>query len=147
VRISICKSFNILSFKHYRVILSTIRYLAACPSPRTLIQKKYIPALGTTADEQRRQHLRIDDDHRREKVETARKFIFEKGLGVKSKNIESRLKEESYTPTRVRLIPFEFLGLLAKTYAFNLLERLLYLPLHIWHQLFFAFRSRPLTRV
>jgi hypothetical protein len=66
-----------------------------------LIQKKYIPALGTTADEQRRMHLRIDDEHRREKVETARSFIFEKGLGVKSSKVESRLKDESYTPTRV----------------------------------------------
>lgn len=79
----------------------TIRYLAGCPSPRTLLQKKYIPALGTTADEQRRQHLRIDEI-RREKVEAAQKFIFEKGFGVKSTNIESRLKEESYTSTRVR---------------------------------------------
>lgn len=59
----IFKSFNTLSHKHYRVILSTIRYLAACPLPRTLLLKKYIPALGTTADEQRRQHLRIDDEH------------------------------------------------------------------------------------
>jgi hypothetical protein len=85
-----------------RVILSTIRYLAGCPSPQTLIQKKYISALGTRADEQRRQHLRIDDEHRREKVETARRFIFEKGFSVKSTKVESLLKDESYTPSRVR---------------------------------------------
>jgi hypothetical protein len=90
------------SRNNYRVVLSTIRYLAGCPSSRTLIQKKYIPALGTTADEQRRQHLRIDDEHRREDVETARRFIFEKGLGVKSAQVEALLKEESYTPTRVQ---------------------------------------------
>ena len=95
-------SISFLSFNHYRVVLSTIRYLAACPSPRTLIQKKYISALGTTVDEQRCQHLRIDDECRREKVETARRFIFEKGLGVKSTKVEGLLKEESYTPTRVR---------------------------------------------
>ena len=100
--LSVNCSISFLSFEHYRVILSTIRYLAACPSPWTLIQKKYISALGTTVDEQRRQHLRIDDERRREKVETAHRFIFEKGLGVKSTKVESLLKEESYTPTRVR---------------------------------------------
>ena len=67
-----------------------------------MIQKKYISALGTTADEQRHQHLRIDDEDRREKVETARKFIFEKGFGVKSTKVEGHLKEDSYTPSRVR---------------------------------------------
>ena len=81
--------------------MATIRYLGACPSPRTLIQKKFISGLGTTADEQRRQHIRVDDEHRRDKVETARKMIFEKGLGVKSAGVEGLLKAESLTPTRV----------------------------------------------
>jgi hypothetical protein len=85
----------------YRVVLSTIRNLGKCPSPRTDIEKKYIPALGTTADDQRRQHIRLDSDHRQENVELARKFIFEKGLGIKSKGVEGLLESRSYTPNRV----------------------------------------------
>jgi hypothetical protein len=85
----------------YRVVLSTIRNLGKCPSPTTLIEKQYIPGLGTTANDQRHQHIRIDDDHRQENVELARKFIFEKGLGIKSKGVEGLLESRSYTPTRV----------------------------------------------
>jgi hypothetical protein len=85
----------------YRVVLSTIRNLGKFPSPRTLIQKNYIPGLGTTADDQRRQHIRLDDEHRQNNVELARKFIFEKGLGIKSKGVEGLLETKSYTPTRV----------------------------------------------
>jgi len=83
------------------VVLSTIRNLGKCPSPRTLIQKQYIPGLGTTADDQRRQHIRLDDDHRQNNVELARKSIFEKGLGIKSTKVEGLLESKSYTPTRV----------------------------------------------
>jgi hypothetical protein len=85
----------------HRVVLSTIRNLGKCPSPRTLIQKQYIPGLGTTADDQRRQHIRLDNDHRQRNVELAREFIFEKGLGIKSTRVEGLLESKSYTPTRV----------------------------------------------
>jgi hypothetical protein len=75
--------------------------LGKCPSPRTEILKKFIPGLGTTADDQRRQHIRLDNDHRRMKVELARELIFEKGLAVKSDRVEALLAPSSYTPTRV----------------------------------------------
>ena len=84
-----------------RVVLSTIRNLGKCPSPRTLIEKWYIQGLGTMADDQQRQHIRLDNVHRQENVELARKFIFEKGLGIKSKGVEGLLDSQSYTPTRV----------------------------------------------
>ena len=66
-----------------------------------LIQKQYIPGLGTTADDQQRQHIRLDDDHQQNNVKLAQKFIFEKGLGIKSKGVEGLLESKSYTPTRV----------------------------------------------
>ena len=58
-------------------------------------QKQYIPGLGTTADDQRRLHIRLDNDHRQQNVEVARKFIFEKGLGIKSKGVEGLLESKS----------------------------------------------------
>ena len=42
------------------------------------------------ADDQRHQRICLDNDHRQENVELARKFIFEKGLGIKSKGVEPR---------------------------------------------------------
>lgn len=85
------------------MVLSTIRNLGKCPSPRTLIEKQYISGLGTRVDDQRRQHIRLDNNHRQENVELARKLIFEKGLGIKSKGVEGLLESKSYTPTRVRI--------------------------------------------
>ena len=78
-----------------------IRKQGKCPSPRTFIEEKYISALGSMADDQRRQHIRLDNDHRQENVKLARKFIFEKGLGIRSKGVEGLLGSTSYTPTRV----------------------------------------------
>ena len=53
------------------------------------------------ADDQRRKHIRLDDDHRQKDLELARKLIFERGLGIKSKGVEGLLESKSYTPTRV----------------------------------------------
>jgi hypothetical protein len=122
-----------------RVIISTIRKQGKFPSPRTLIEERYIQGLGTTADDQRRQHIRLDDDHRQENVELARKFIFEKGLGIKSKGVEGLLASKSYTPTRV-CISFVIHTLLLLTN--DLLERLLSPALQIQVQFFFFVRSR-----
>ena len=69
-----------------------------------LIKKQYILAIGTTADDQRRQHIQIDNDHREENVELAQNFIFEKGLGIKSKGVEGLLESRSYTPTQVCIL-------------------------------------------
>ena len=96
------------NFIFHRVVISTIRNLGKCPSPRTEIEKKYIPGLGTMADDQRREHIRLDDEHRQENVELARKFIFEKGLGIKSTAVEGLLESKSYTPTRVCISVFIF---------------------------------------
>ena len=114
-------SKKILTLIPNRVVLATIRNLAKCPSPTTLIQKQYIPALGTKADEQRHQHICIDDSHRRDDVDLARKLIFEKGLGIKSTKVEGLLQSKSYTPTRVWIYLF-----ICSLYALTvvLLERL-----------------------
>ena len=71
------------------------------PSPRTLVPKKYISGLGTNVDEQRCQHLRMDDDTCRELVEASRRLIFQQGVGITGAKVEERLQGQSLTPTRV----------------------------------------------
>jgi hypothetical protein len=53
-------------------------------------------------DEQRRQHVRMDDNRRRELVEASRRLIFQHGVGITSAKFEERLQEQSLTPTHVR---------------------------------------------
>ena len=86
-----------------RVLIATIRYLALNPSPRTLVPKKYIPYLGTKVDEQRRRHLRIDDESRRELIEASWRLIFLQGVGITGARVEERLQAQSMTPTRVSI--------------------------------------------
>jgi hypothetical protein len=59
--------------------------------------------LGTTNDRKRREKLaRVDNEHRRDTVELARKWIYEKGVNVKSQSIKDLLGSKGWTPTRVR---------------------------------------------
>lgn len=83
------------------MLLASIRYLAACPCPRCLIKKSQIGALGTHVDEQRRAHIRVDDERRRDRIDLTRGWIYEKGKSVNSKNIDDILQAESLVPTRV----------------------------------------------
>lgn len=48
-----------------------------------------------------RGNVRVDDQKRRDKIELARTFIYEKGYVVNSKAVENLLKDESLVPTRV----------------------------------------------
>ena len=66
-----------------------------------MVPKKYISGLGTNVDEQRRQHVRMDDDTRRELVEASRRLIFQHGVGITGAKVEERLQGQSLTPTRV----------------------------------------------
>ena len=63
--------------------------------------KEYIPALGTKADDQRRGHIRMDTNTRRQLVEAARRLIFVHGNAITSKAVEERLGPQSLMPTRV----------------------------------------------
>jgi hypothetical protein len=44
--------------------------------------------------------IRVDSEGRRQKVDSARKLIFE-GVNITNRNIEYFLKDESLVPTRV----------------------------------------------
>ena len=87
---------------YLRISIATIRYLGFNPSPRTLVPKKYISGLGTNVDEQRHQHVRMDDDTRRQLVEASRRLIFNNGVEITGAKVEEHLQAQSLTPTRVR---------------------------------------------
>ncbi|PPR02076.1 hypothetical protein CVT24_011174 [Panaeolus cyanescens] len=76
------------------------KYLAKCPCPRCTTQKKYIPALGTHADFQRRAHKRMDSGYRQFDVEAARKDIYQDGRGARSKAVKDKLDSDSSLPVR-----------------------------------------------
>lgn len=93
---------TVLILNHKRVLLATTRYLGGCPCPTCFIKKEHISGLGTTIDDQRRSHLRADNERRQAKVNRARKYIFDKGRGANSTYVNDLLQEDSWTPTRVR---------------------------------------------
>ena len=91
-----------IDIKHYRIILACIKFLGECPCPRCLVRKTDIPEMGTPRDLRKREKTsRVDNEHRRQKVERARAFIFEKGAAVNSNRVKGLLNSQSLTPTRV----------------------------------------------
>ncbi|KAI9462000.1 hypothetical protein BJY52DRAFT_1101913, partial [Lactarius psammicola] len=63
-----------------------IKFLGKHPCPRCLVKKEQIAELGTKMDTKRRKQLaRIDNNHRKQLVERARRKIYVKGVPVNSK--------------------------------------------------------------
>ena len=86
-----------------RILLACIKYLGNFPCPRCSLPKHQISELGTKNDKKRREKLaRVDNERRRDTVELAREWIFQKGVNVKSKPIQRLLDPKGWTPTRVR---------------------------------------------
>jgi len=72
-----------------------------CPCPICLVTKGEVPQLGTARDMQWHQtNIRLDDDSRSERVETARALMFEDGEAVNSAVVQNSLEGASLTPTR-----------------------------------------------
>ncbi|KAF7307323.1 hypothetical protein MIND_00526300 [Mycena indigotica] len=83
-----------------KVLLATIRSLGGHPCPRCFIAKSQISETGTVNDMKRRQVLWVDDHHRREIIEDARKAIFDNGFAVAGSSIDNMLKPNSWVPVR-----------------------------------------------
>ncbi|KIJ54888.1 hypothetical protein M422DRAFT_152963, partial [Sphaerobolus stellatus SS14] len=85
-----------------KVLLATIRDQGLCPCPRCDIEKEQIINMGIDRDMARRQnpaHIRQDDHSRQYDVNSARSLIYEKGVPVNGKGVESILKKRSLVPT------------------------------------------------
>jgi hypothetical protein len=84
------------------VLLATIRDKGKCPCPRCVMPIEQIENLGLDSDRKvRTDHQRVNHSRLRTLIETARKLIYVKGLGVKSAAIERGLQPLSLVPTRV----------------------------------------------
>ncbi|KJA20606.1 hypothetical protein HYPSUDRAFT_141916, partial [Hypholoma sublateritium FD-334 SS-4] len=83
-----------------KILLATIRNFGLCPCPRCLIPKDKIPDVGKVYDNRRRTTTsRVDSTARNFDIDTARKFIYENGEGVKSAAVERVLRDKSLVPT------------------------------------------------
>ena len=89
-----------------RVLIATIKSLGQCPCPRCFVRKDQIGGLGTVNDTKHRENIRTDNQEHQEKVETARKGIFQKGRAVASKVFETLLGITSIVPTRMSCLQF-----------------------------------------
>ncbi|KAK6974093.1 GLOBIN domain-containing protein [Favolaschia claudopus] len=83
-----------------KVLLATIKYFGGCPCPRCFVEKDQISQMGTKADMRRRQNIREDTPWYRKTIETARRWIFERGYLVAGAAINRMLKPTSLVPTR-----------------------------------------------
>ncbi len=98
--------------------MACLRYLALCPCLRCLLLKSKIPLIGSKTDTKSRlQLVRKDNEARREKIEDARRLMFEKGDNITSEKIEKILRPHSLTPTRVST-----LGYFLKNFKFKSLK-------------------------
>lgn len=79
--------------------------LGNCPCVHCLVEKDQIDQLGTKFDARRREtKARVDSVQRQSIIEKMRKWIFDDGLSVASKYIETFLKPYSWVPNRVSVL-------------------------------------------
>ncbi|KAJ7119214.1 hypothetical protein C8R43DRAFT_901112, partial [Mycena crocata] len=83
-----------------KVLLATIKYFGGCPCPRCFVEKSQISEMGTKADMRRRKNIRKDTPWYRQLINTARRWIFEKGFLVAGEAVNRILKKQSWVPTR-----------------------------------------------
>jgi hypothetical protein len=82
--------------------MTCLKYLSLFPCPRCLVTKPKVHLLGSASDGRvRRNHRRVDNEHRRQRVERARRAIYVKGVNISSHKIDEILGEGSLVPTRV----------------------------------------------
>lgn len=80
-----------------------MRFLAQCPCPTCLVQKKQIPLMGTKRDAINCRKKRVDDEDTRSMIAMVRGWIFEKGYRIGSQFVNLALGSLSLVPTQVRM--------------------------------------------
>lgn len=85
------------------MLLTCLKFLAACPCPRCLIPKSKIHLLGTSTDRRNRvRFARVDDHSTRHTILTARDKVYLKGISLGSKTLnKDHLGPKSLNPTQV----------------------------------------------
>ncbi|KZT71629.1 hypothetical protein DAEQUDRAFT_665724 [Daedalea quercina L-15889] len=83
-----------------RVLLACLRFLGRCPCPRCYITKNDIFGMGSTADNQLRQNIRVDGQRLHSIIARIRSWVFKKGYNLASKLISRLLDPISILPRR-----------------------------------------------
>ncbi|KAL5480587.1 hypothetical protein ACEPAI_1858 [Sanghuangporus weigelae] len=83
-----------------RMLVASLKTMGAFPCASCEIPNKFIHMLGTRADEQRKAHKCIDNEAKQDKVENARRWIFESGYRLDSARVKDCLGPYSLIPTR-----------------------------------------------
>ncbi|KAG6913900.1 hypothetical protein DXG01_003626 [Tephrocybe rancida] len=79
-----------------KVLLATIRDKGLCPCPRCYVRKSVLDHLGLARDGTVRSKLR---EFMKDKVDTARHFIYNMGLSITGDRVDMVLKDTSSVPT------------------------------------------------
>ncbi|KIJ27116.1 hypothetical protein M422DRAFT_785011 [Sphaerobolus stellatus SS14] len=83
-----------------KVLLASICNLSGCPCPRCLVKKADVGNLGMKFDmNTRSDKMRTDTEECRDKVDEARKFMYDDGYVVDSDPVDKLLKTNSMVPT------------------------------------------------
>ncbi|KAK7436112.1 hypothetical protein VKT23_019314 [Stygiomarasmius scandens] len=84
-----------------KIMLAGIKFLGNYPCVLCLIKRAHICHLGTKLDTKRRESQpRVDSETHRNRIENARKFIFDQGYSVSSDHVKNALGHSSYLPVR-----------------------------------------------
>lgn len=79
--------------------------MGGCPCPRCLIPLGRVHNLGMPKDKKdRTSHARVDTVYRQSLINASRTSIYKNDRPVNSKLVETRLKDHSYVPTRVKSV-------------------------------------------
>ena len=85
-----------------RVMIATIRDFGLYPCSRCTVRKEDIFKIGREEDRRARDELRrVDTVERRERVDQARKNLYEGGYALGGDYVNGLLKEDSLVPTKV----------------------------------------------
>ncbi|TFK61425.1 hypothetical protein BDN72DRAFT_904115 [Pluteus cervinus] len=84
-----------------KVLIVTIKDFGTCACPRCKVPTEDFWKAGMASDMKARMDLvRLDDEERRQKVNSALQLVYEKGYVVDSKRVDKFLKAESLIPTK-----------------------------------------------
>ena len=85
-----------------RTLIATIKDFGTHPCPRCFVTINEICAIGQEDDRKRQEEsCRRDDAQRRNKVDDARRSLYDEGYAITGNHVDGLLKEESLIPTKV----------------------------------------------
>ncbi|KZV84874.1 hypothetical protein EXIGLDRAFT_623736 [Exidia glandulosa HHB12029] len=115
-----------------KVLVATIRDGGLCPCPRCHVKHDDLDQMGTPADTNTRlNRAREDTEQRRKAIRKARRYIYQQGYAVSSKQVETLLKDDSYVPVE-NAFSFTSSGIKINVFDLLVVDLLHELELGVW---------------